>query len=633
MPFQRENLISSVVTRMRLGWFVISALLVLVVAASVFGLKNVQATQNALSERAIPALERFETVSDELSSFQANVGALTLAQDADALRQEASRAAESLERLDALLLDTDEIQGVVGAMGSSVQELDRIGQLKLRNRGDLARLAAHAEALGLQLSETISLQIIDDGAFLETAVLTGGANGNLPDAIIRHLSELNTLTQLGSAITTAIEKVELLLSTPTLIQLRELEERLGFEFRGAVGDLILLPKSQFQQELASLIAGLRNAILDEGGLVVLQKQRLTIAAAQDQELRNVHDLLARTSELVSSSVAQSKEGIDEAANLIDATVAKTMSQLFVLGAAIMLVISLTTIYLIERQVIRRLRILTRSVREIASGNNDWKVTVDGTDEFGEMASALEVFKGNSKELHRSNEELGRFAYAASHDLKSPLRAIHDLAQWTIEDAGDVLPDECRGHLDMMMDRTGRLSRLLDSLLEYSRVGRENSTIASVDLDWLPQDILDLLGARDRFALKIEGDMKTAMTYEAPFRQVLYNFINNAIKHHDKEHGEITVSCRRLGDRLQVSVADDGPGIDPQYHEKIFELFQTLQSRDNVEGSGMGLAIIRKQVEQYGGTLSLNSDPGRGRGSVFTFDWPLVEERNVIEFAA
>lgn len=633
MQLRADNLISSVVTRMRLGWFVLTALLASVVVASILGLKNVQETQRTLSERAIPTLEQFESVSDELVLFQANVDALVSADEANTHKEQAIKATASLERLDALFGRSGDFQGIVGALDTSLQELDRIGQFNLTNRADIDGLFIKLEALGLQLSEKVSRRIVDDGTSLETKILNGAVNGPQADQLIVTVSELNSLTQLGSAIAAVIEKVDTLLSSQSRTQLSELEERLAFEFRGAVRDLVLLRQGALRQELANAVGQMRALVLDERGLVALQKEQLEVALLRDQELQSIERLLGQTSATVNEGVVQAKVDIGEAASLIDATVARTISQLFVLGAAIMLAMSLATIYLIERQVIRRLGLLTKSVREIAAGNNEWDVKVNGPDEFGEMASALEIFKGNSKELRRSNEELGRFAYAASHDLRSPLRAIHDLAQWTIEDAGDALPEDCRKNLDMMMDRTSRLSDLLDSLLDYSRVGRETSKISNVDLRSLALDILDLSGASGRFTLKIVGKVETAKTYEAPFRQVLHNFITNAIKHHDRESGEITLDYRRVRDRLFVSITDDGPGIDPAYHEKVFELFKTLQSRDKVEGSGMGLAIIRKQVEQHGGKLSVHSDPEKERGTTFTFDWPLVEEQNVIEFAA
>ncbi|MEM9386087.1 MAG: ATP-binding protein [Pseudomonadota bacterium] len=232
-------------------------------------------------------------------------------------------------------------------------------------------------------------------------------------------------------------------------------------------------------------------------------------------------------------------------------------------------------------------------------------------------------QARTEELRRLNQELEEFVYAASHDLRSPLRAIAHLSAWLEEDLGPELKPESREHLNLMRSRVRRLDQLLTDLLAYSRAGRSRARLGDVHLRELVQSTFDLLGLQDRFTLETSGldlRLRTAVT---PLEQALRNLMDNAAKHHDRDRGVIGVSVTRRVGLLEFAVADDGPGIPQEHHERIFRAFQTLRSRDEVESSGMGLAILKKLVEYAGGAISLDSNPAAGaRGATFRFTWPL-----------
>ncbi|HEX8385350.1 MAG TPA: PAS domain S-box protein [Rubricoccaceae bacterium] len=225
------------------------------------------------------------------------------------------------------------------------------------------------------------------------------------------------------------------------------------------------------------------------------------------------------------------------------------------------------------------------------------------------------------ELERSNRELDQFAYVASHDLKGPLRGIDNLASWIAEDAAGVLPDESRRHLGLLRGRVQRLEALLESLLVYSRAGRTSGMAEPVDVAALLRDVVDVLDLPAGFTVEPAGPLPTLETYRAPLELVFRNLVSNAVKHHDRPDGHVRVSARVAGRFAEFTVADDGPGIAPEYHERAFELFQTLRPRDEVEGSGMGLAVVKKTTESLGGTVRVESTPGAG--AAFTFTWPLT----------
>ena len=231
----------------------------------------------------------------------------------------------------------------------------------------------------------------------------------------------------------------------------------------------------------------------------------------------------------------------------------------------------------------------------------------------------------SAELERSNRELESFAYVASHDLKAPLRGIDNLARWIEEDLGEALHGETRDNMALLRGRVARLERLLDDILAYSRVGRQPDAVETFDPSELPETLRALIAPAPAFAVELAGDLAQFFTYRGQLEQVLANLVGNAIKHHDRDHGRVVVSFADAGSRVAVEVADDGPGIEPRFHQRIFEMFQTLRPRDQVEGSGMGLSIVRKLVESHGGMLEVVSQPPV-RGCCIRFTWPKAEMR-------
>lgn len=243
-------------------------------------------------------------------------------------------------------------------------------------------------------------------------------------------------------------------------------------------------------------------------------------------------------------------------------------------------------------------------------------------ELREMERALQE---RSDELSRSNQDLEQFAYVASHDLKAPLRAIEVLVEWLREDLAGHDQGEVQENLTLLGQRTARLNRLLDDLLAYSRAGRGVEGATSVDSHQLVLDITALLAPPAGMRVEADASLPVLTTPVAPLEQVLRNLINNAIKHHPTGHGLVRVSAESRDGEIVFAVEDDGAGIPEEYSEKVFQMFQTLKPRDEVEGSGMGLAIVKRLVEWQGGRIWFR--PGRGgRGTVFKFTWkPLAAD--------
>lgn len=224
-----------------------------------------------------------------------------------------------------------------------------------------------------------------------------------------------------------------------------------------------------------------------------------------------------------------------------------------------------------------------------------------------------------KALKNSNKELDGFAFVASHDLKAPLRVIDNASKWLEEDLEPYLNDDTRESMTLLRNRVARMDRLLDDLLAHSRIGRTPVNTKMISGAELMQDVTDLSGLPPGFSLQIDPAIEAIEVPRMPIRNVLLNLVTNAVKHHDRASGTIAIRVADRGEMYEFSVEDDGPGIAPEFHERVFGMFQTLKPRDQVEGSGMGLAMVRKNVEVMGGTITLISDGTRG--SIFKFTWP------------
>lgn len=315
----------------------------------------------------------------------------------------------------------------------------------------------------------------------------------------------------------------------------------------------------------------------------------------------------------------------------------------ILVLLVALVLSSRLAYLIVTPISR----LTSTFKLLAEGKT--RVTVPETnraDEIGEMAKAAEVFRSqneqtqtllnqsrelsyqlvkHSEDLKAINEELDSFAYIASHDLRSPLRGISQLTSCIVED-DDSLKEETSELLSLIQERITKMEDLLENLLEYSRAGRVEIEPELVDVHMLVSDTIELLNNPNKVEFIYSEDLPKFVTSKTPFEQVLQNLITNALKYNDNtDGGRIEISCQTEGNRYLFVVNDNGSGISPRHHERIFKMYQRV-GNSQVEGSGMGLAIVKKQVESYGGTITVDSD--EGRGAKFSFTWPISLQEEI-----
>ncbi|MBI3601712.1 MAG: PAS domain S-box protein [Candidatus Omnitrophica bacterium] len=224
-----------------------------------------------------------------------------------------------------------------------------------------------------------------------------------------------------------------------------------------------------------------------------------------------------------------------------------------------------------------------------------------------------------KAVERSNQELNEFAYAVSHDLKAPLRGISSLAEWIGTDYSKKIGEEGQKQFGLLSNRVKRMNSLIDGILHYSRIERVQEEKESVDLNLLVWEVSDLLTPPKHIAIRIERPLPTLVFERAHLHQLFQNLLSNAVRFMDKPKGEIKVNCAGDGAYWRFGVQDNGAGIDTQYHERIFRLFETLAPHDETESTGIGLALVKKIVERAGGKVWVESQ--LGKGSTFFFTLP------------
>ncbi len=237
----------------------------------------------------------------------------------------------------------------------------------------------------------------------------------------------------------------------------------------------------------------------------------------------------------------------------------------------------------------------------------------------QQKEAERQLKEYTNELESINKELDQFAYIVSHDLKAPLRAINNLSMWIEEDLEGQLKGDTKYQFNLLRGRVGRLEDLINGILNYSRAGRITVNPSTVNIRSLIDGIIDMLAPPKELKISIPAKLPTLTTEKIALEQIFANFISNVIKYNKNPKPTLKITCKEIGKFYKFGITDNGDGIEEEYHEKIFVIFQTLEARDKVESTGVGLAIVKKIIDEKGGEVWVES--AKGKGATFYFTWP------------
>ena len=295
---------------------------------------------------------------------------------------------------------------------------------------------------------------------------------------------------------------------------------------------------------------------------------------------------------------------------------KTYSLIFIiLTVGVGMVSSVYIVKLISK----RITSMVNLAQSISKGHftvlNDNK-----NDELTSLSTSLNIMSTtlstNFRQLEKRNSELNQFAYVVSHDLKAPIRGIYNVIQWIEEDLEDEMSPQMRKYLNIIPQRINRMEDLIHGLLDYARISRDKPLKETVDVGILLKDVTELLVPKN-FKVTI-GKMPVLHTEKIRLEQVFSNLISNAVKYTKRPDGEISIDCKDIGEVYEFAVSDNGIGIDPKYNSKIFEIFQTLREKHDKESTGIGLAIVKRIIDDQHGVIKVVSAPGKGAAFLFTW---------------
>lgn len=260
---------------------------------------------------------------------------------------------------------------------------------------------------------------------------------------------------------------------------------------------------------------------------------------------------------------------------------------------------------LEKMVKERTRELEQKTQRLEESQQAMTFLLEDVNESRQSLESV------NQELEVVNKELQNFAYIVSHDLKAPLRAVSQLSYWIAEDYADRLDSDGQEKIRLLISRVQRMNKLIEGILQYSRVGRIKEKREPVDVKSIVKRALDFLSPPAMYKISYSEDLPIIMADAIRVEQIFQNLLDNSIKYMDKEQGIISINYIKQDEFIEFLVSDNGPGIDAKYHDKIFQIFQTLSPRDEIESTGIGLTLVKKIVENYGGKITVESEIKQG----------------------
>ncbi|MBP6180385.1 HAMP domain-containing sensor histidine kinase [Flavobacterium sp.] len=226
-----------------------------------------------------------------------------------------------------------------------------------------------------------------------------------------------------------------------------------------------------------------------------------------------------------------------------------------------------------------------------------------------------------EELVALKKEFEEFVYIVSHDIKTPMRAISNLTNWIEEDLGSNADKDILDNFGLLKNRVERLEKMMNALLELSRVNSNEMELYDVNIPKLVNDCIETLEDKSNVEFHFEYNLKNenTVTLGKKLQKSLFNLIDNAVRFHDKEKKNVFIEIIENETDYEIKVTDDGPGIPEEVKDKIFSIFYTVNSKDVVDSTGAGLAIISRIIKLVGGSIQYS--PAVNNGSVFKFNWP------------
>jgi signal transduction histidine kinase len=395
----------------------------------------------------------------------------------------------------------------------------------------------------------------------------------------------------------------------------------------------LMPKESNQQAELKVIVGLHDNWVQTFArpLIEMKTASLTSDSLHRAFQKSYKEKLARGEESRINNALQNRlrnfinyeySMRDLRRDALSDTIEKT-GKVSVLLTTTSIVTGLFIAAFLAHRISTRIVHMVKMANTLAQGNYDVRMPETGKDELSRLAKSMnhmaQVLEENIALLKRKNKELDQFAHIVSHDLKAPVRGIDNVVTWIEEDHWNELSPKVKEYLHVIKGRVTRSENLIKGILSYARIGRDELPREVVDTKQLIEEIAETTPNTSGVKIEIDSAMPVLISERIFLTQIFSNLISNAIKYHDKPDGFVKIFHREEETNYVFFVQDNGPGIAKNYHNKIFVIFQTLNENNSFENTGVGLAIVKKIIEDKNQTISVLSE--QGKGSTFSFTWP------------
>ncbi|HEX9981477.1 MAG TPA: ATP-binding protein [Flavobacterium sp.] len=390
---------------------------------------------------------------------------------------------------------------------------------------------------------------------------------------------------------------------------------------------LIVSENPAQVRLLDSINALHSEWVDYSGTLIASRKKIPQSVEfQDEYLKLFESRLKkRVGKKINDAITRKFDEFDkieyaerkEHGAMLTASINRTRT-LSVGFLALTIIVGIASTVYIVTLISKRIAGMVRLAENITKGR--FSIVADSrNDELTGLSRSLNIMSDrlnkNIMELENRNAELNKFAYVVSHDLKAPVRGIHNVIKWIEEDLGHELSADMKKYLRIIPQRTQRMEALINGLLDYARISKKTEA-EDIDTAALVYELAGSIVPRN-FTIEIDN-LPKLFTERLKLEQVFANLISNAVKYTTREDGFVSIKCRELPLFYEFSVKDNGIGIDPQYHHKIFEIFQTLREKNQKESTGVGLAIVKKIIDEQQGTIKVAS--ALGEGAEFIFTW-------------
>ena len=586
-------------------------------------------------EESLPALDTLKNMELEARHVEDVLSTLHLLDSIPLLTNASQDMAQSIETISALekeleaRIQTADVQDMLSQREALLQALQSDFEREQQMLQQQMELRVR-----LRSTETTILSLVDSLLLaIDLSITESRAQAN------NHALTIDGLVSMDAALRRVPLLLAEALASDTYQKVAANQREIDLVFRDLTADIQNLSDDALLSSLSGILRRLYRESQPNGGFFPTKTAYLRL----QEDLRRRADSILRkleeygeTSRAISTQIREQESGVLQ--NL-SGNVRLGVTVAMVLTALVLLIAGFVYFHIMPRYLLRPLRQAANSIASMSDPDAPYRPMQSRIQELAQIEDALELFhryrsalsereqalQSANQALNESDKKQRLFIRVASHDLKSPLRGIAQLAEAAHEDLTENATEEALRSVERIEARAQNMTRLLDDLLEYLSLEHLETRPETLPLLTTVNEHIDILDKPPGIQLRVDGPDTDVCLHWPPFLTVLRNLVDNAIKHHDRETGRIHLTLHFERTKLlHLEIEDDGPGIAPEFHERVFQAFETLRPKEQTLSSGLGLAVILRFVESEGGSVSLESPIHQGRGCRFSVSWPLVE---------